>query len=160
MKDLNKRQIIFSLLLFGILNAGALALGGIFTGKGVPSAWNAGLAKAPWTPPGWVFGAAWTTIMVCFTIYMAVLWSRTANKKTLLILFSLQWVLNVAWNPVFFYYHQVFYALLVILALTLLVGLMIVYYRPVLKLSSLWLMPYLLWLFIAVSLNWYIWIKN
>jgi len=153
-------KMIYRLLIFGMLNAGALVMGGLFTGKGVPSTWYAGLAKAPWTPPGWVFGAAWTTIMICFTIYMAVLWTKTANQKLLLSLFSLQWVLNVSWNPVFFYHHQVFYALLVILALTLLLVFMIFHYRPVLKLSSLWLLPYLLWLFIAVSLNWYIWVKN
>lgn len=152
--------MIYRLLIFGILNAGALVLGALFTGKGVPSTWYIALEKAPWTPPGWAFGAAWTTIMICFTIYMAVLWTKTANQKLLLSLFSLQWVLNVSWNPVFFYHHQVFYALLVILALTLLLVFMIFHYRPVLKLSSLWLLPYLLWLFIAVSLNCYIWVKN
>jgi len=69
-------------------------------------------------------------------------------------------VLNVSWNPVFFFYHQVFYALLVIISLTLLLVFMFIHYRSALKLSSLWLMPYLLWLFVAVSLNAYIWLKN
>ncbi|HAV24553.1 MAG TPA: hypothetical protein DCX01_00100 [Bacteroidetes bacterium] len=50
--------------------------------------------KVPWTPPGWVFGAAWTTIRVCFSIYMAY-WVKVDNTNTVLALFALQFVLNV-----------------------------------------------------------------
>jgi tryptophan-rich sensory protein len=53
-------------LLFFILNFAALAVGGLFTGSGVSSEWYQNLDKAPWTPPGWVFGAAWPFIMICF----------------------------------------------------------------------------------------------
>ena len=49
--------------LFGVLNFVGLAIGGLATGPGVSSDWYAGLDKAPWTPPGWVFGAAWTAVM-------------------------------------------------------------------------------------------------
>ncbi|NBN98947.1 MAG: hypothetical protein EBV19_06865 [Flavobacteriia bacterium] len=45
------------ILLFLFLNFGALAIGGSFTADGVASDWNQNLNKAPWTPPGWVFGA-------------------------------------------------------------------------------------------------------
>ena len=41
---------------FLFLNFGALALGGLFAGSGAGSNWYAELNKAPWTPPGWVFG--------------------------------------------------------------------------------------------------------
>ena len=44
------------LVIFALLNFGALAIGGLFTGGGVSSEWYASLNKAPWTPPGWVFG--------------------------------------------------------------------------------------------------------
>ncbi|QLH45180.1 MAG: tryptophan-rich sensory protein [Bacteroidota bacterium] len=27
------------------------------------------LATSPWTPPGWVFGFAWTLIMVCYSFF-------------------------------------------------------------------------------------------
>jgi len=56
-------RMIYRLITFLLLNFGALAVGGFFTGKGVPSYWYSDLIKAPWTPPGWVFGFAWTTIM-------------------------------------------------------------------------------------------------
>ena len=50
------------LLFFLLLNFGALALGGFLMGEGPSSAWYSNLNKAPWTPPGWVFGASWTVI--------------------------------------------------------------------------------------------------
>lgn len=152
--------MILRLLLFMAINFGGLAIGGLFTSKGVPSDWYIGLAKAPWTPPGWVFGAAWTSIMICFSVYMTYLWQITPNKALLIRLYAAQWVLNVSWNPVFFHYHQVLAGLIIISGLTLLIGCMLLYYGPLLKLKSALLLPYLIWLLIATSLNGYILGKN
>lgn len=152
--------MIYRLLLFLVVNFAALGLGSIFTSKGVPSDWYMNLNKAPWTPPGWVFGAAWTTIMICFSFFMAYTVKQTDNIKLLIGLFILQWILNVAWNPVFFYYHQVLLGLLLIGALTVLVGYFLFHYWPDLKLKALFVLPYLVWLLIATSLNAYIWANN
>ena len=152
--------MIVRLIIFLALNFGALALGGFFTSKGVPSEWYTELNKAPWTPPGWVFGAAWSFIMVCFGVYMAYLWPATENKNLLLGLFIVQLILNIGWNPVFFYYHNAFAGLLIISALTLLIGYMLFVYYPTLKLKSILIAPYFIWLLIATSLNAYILLKN
>ena len=152
--------MIVRLIIFLALNFGALALGGFFTSKGVPSEWYIELNKAPWTPPGWVFGAAWSFIMVCFGVYMAYLWPATENKSLLLGLFIVQLILNIGWNPVFFYYHNAFAGLLIISALTLLIGYMLFVYYPTLKLKSILIAPYFIWLLIATSLNAYILLKN
>lgn len=152
--------MIVRLILFLLLNFGALAIGSYFTGKEVSSSWYLGLNKAPWTPPGWVFGASWTLIMICFSIYLAYLWPVVENKRLLLALFALQWILNVAWNPVFFYLKQVGPALVVISVLTLLIHYFIVRFWPDLRLKSLLLLPYGIWLLIATSLNAYIYLKN
>ena len=152
--------MIYKLTIFLLLNFGALALGGLFTSKGVPSEWYISLSKAPWTPPGWVFGAAWTTIMICFSIYMANVWTATEDKRFLILLYSVQWILNVGWNPTFFYYHKVLTALLLISALTLLILFILLFYWQTLKLQSLLIAPYFIWLLIATSLNGYIFFKN
>lgn len=152
--------MIYRLLLFLALNFGALAIGGFFTGQGVPSDWYFGLNKAPWTPPGWVFGAAWTTIMLCFSVYLVQVWPKLENQKLFILLFALQWVLNVAWNPTFFHFHAVGPALLIISALTLLVAFFMYHYRMEMGWLSLLLLPYLLWLLIATSLNAYIILNN
>lgn len=143
-------------ILFLILNFGALGLGGLFTGDGVPSTWYQELNKAPWTPPGWVFGAAWTTIMICFTFFMTYLWARVEHKSRLVALFVIQWFLNVMWNPVFFYHRQTFLGLIVIFALTLLIGYFLFAYRKELEVRALLVLPYFVWLLIATSLNAYI----
>lgn len=148
------------IILFALLNFGALAIGGFFTSSGVSSDWYATLNKAPWTPPGWVFGAAWTTIMICFSIYMAMLYPKVENTTTLVVLFGVQWLLNVLWNPVFFHYHATFLALVVIVALTLLVVAFLIMYWKNLGTASLLILPYAVWLVIATSLNWYILLKN
>ena len=87
-------KMVYRLIIFLLINFGALAIGGLFTGKGVPSDWYLGLDKAPWTPPGWMFGFAWTAIMICFSIYMAYLWPVVENKNLLIALFIVQFILN------------------------------------------------------------------
>lgn len=152
--------MILRIIVFLILNFLGLAIGGIFTSKGVPSDWYYDLNKAPWTPPGWLFGAAWSTIMICFSIYMAQLWSRKVSKKEVLLLFSLLWLLNVLWNPVFFYYHHISLGLVDLLALT--IGMVYTLWRYSINVSyyTVLLFPYIAWLCVATSLNAYIVIFN
>jgi tryptophan-rich sensory protein len=153
-------RLILPLLFFGILNFGALALGGLFTGSGVSSDWYTALNAAPWTPPGWVFGAAWTTIMLCFTFFMAQVWQASNSKSTLITLFAFQWVLNVGWNPTFFHFQAVGSALWIIVTLTLLMLVFILYYRSAFPWRVWLLAPYFIWLCIATSLNAYIYVYN
>lgn len=152
--------MVTRLIIFLFLNFGALAIGSYFTGKGVPSGWYEGLNKAPWTPPGWVFGFAWTTIMICFSLYLSFLWPLAENKKLLVTLFVLQWMLNVVWNPTFFYFQNIEIGLIIISFLTLLIGGFLFNYLQPLRFYSLFILPYLIWLFIATSLNLYIVLKN
>ncbi len=147
-------------IIFLVINFAALGIGGFFTGSGVPSEWYQNLNKAPWTPPGWVFGMAWTLIMICFSVYMAQAWTQVSNKSFFVMVFIFQWILNVAWNPVFFKFHFVGLGLAVIIILTLVVAYMLFNNMQSLKAWS-WLMtPYFIWLLIATSLNWYIYVKN
>jgi len=152
--------MIVRLIIFIIINFGALAIGSFFTGKGVPSDWYTDLIKAPWTPPGWVFGFAWTTIMICFSIYMAYLWPVAENKNLLITLFIIQLILNVGWNPTFFYYHNILAGIVIISALTILVGFLLLLYWPEQKMKTVFILPYFIWLLIATSLNGYILLKN
>jgi benzodiazapine receptor len=152
--------MIKRILLFLVVNFSALAIGGLFTGKGVPSDWYQNLNQAPWTPPGWVFGAAWTLIMICFAVYMAYLLSTKMNRNKVILLFAIQWVLNVAWNPLFFHYQAVLTGLITISLLTILVAYFLFNYKKELKTKSWLIVPYFIWLLIATSLNAYILLYN
>lgn len=155
MKIINQR-----ILFFLLLNFLALYLGSLATTDGVASVWYNDLLKAPWTPPGWVFGFAWTLIMVCFAFYMAIALDRVKQVKPLLTLYVIQWFLNVLWNPVFFHYQMVLTGLIVILSLALLISYILFRYLKIMKVSALLLAPYFVWLLIASSLNLYIYIYN
>jgi translocator protein len=152
--------MIKRILLFLVLNFSALAIGGLFTGKGVPSDWYQNLNQAPWTPPGWMFGVAWTFIMICFAVYMTYLVSTKVNIKKVILLYLIQWVLNVAWNPLFFHYQAVLVALINISLLTTLVAFFLFNHKRELETRSLLIAPYFIWLLIATSLNAYILIYN
>lgn len=145
---------------FFILNFGALYIGGLFTGTGVTSDWYNNLNQAPWTPPGYVFGIAWTSIMICFSHYMSVLYRSASNRKNILRLFALQWILNVSWNPVFFQFHLTGFALILISLLTLSIALFLALFTDHNRASAILLMPYLIWLIMATSLNSYIFLNN
>jgi benzodiazapine receptor len=152
-----KKIILF--LIFLIINFGALALGSWLMQNGPISEWYLHLNKAPWTPPGWLFGAAWTTIMLCFSVYMTFLLLAKNNTK-LKMLFILQVILNVSWNYIFFNKHLMEFGLLIILLLTILILYFLIHYKNKLKLKSLLILPYFLWLCIATSLNFYIVLYN
>lgn len=147
------------LILFLIINFGGLALGSWLMNNGPNSDWYLNLDKAPWTPPGWVFGAAWTTIMVCFSVYLVFLFIKNFSKKKL-ILFIIQVLLNVSWNYIFFNQRLVLFALVTITLLTSLIFYLFITYHKEQERFSFLLLPYMVWLCIATSLNLYILIHN
>ena len=126
---------------------------------GPQTAWYQNLNQAPWTPPGWVFGVAWTTIMICFSIYMAYLYNLLPSAK-MIVLFGIQFVLNVIWNYVFFNQHLIAVGLICIVLLTVVVAIFLFNYYKELKTKTLLILPYFIWLCIATSLNAYILFNN
>ena len=113
---------IRSLILFLLLNFLALYIGSKLSGDGPTSNWYNQLNKAPWTPPGWVFGVAWTTIMICFAIYMSYLWNSVLIRTSILTMFIIQWILNVSWSPIFFEYKQAMIGLMIISVLNAIIA--------------------------------------
>lgn len=145
--------------LFLLINFGALVIGNWLMANGPRTDWYLNLDKAPWTPPGWFFGFAWTTIMICFSFYMAYLYQLSLNTK-LKILFLFQFVCNVIWNYIFFNQHLVFLGLVCIFMLTVIVGKFLFDYKDLLKTKSLLVLPYFIWLCVATTLNAYILFNN
>jgi len=146
-------------IVFLIINFSALGIGSWLMNNGPKNEWYTALNQAPWTPPGWVFGVAWTSIMLCFAIYMSYLYLKIPTTKVV-ILFSIQFVLNVIWNYIFFNQHLIGLGLAVIIALTIVVGIFLIAFKNDLKLKTLLIAPYFVWLCIATSLNAYILINN
>ncbi len=150
------KRIVF----FLIINFGSLALGSWLMNNGPQSDWYNNLIKAPWTPAGWVFGIAWTIIMICFSIYLAKLFENE-DSRFLRTLFSFQVFLNIIWNFIFFNQRQIGLGLITIVLLTLVIFYFFFKYRmDEIKMYRFLLLPYILWLLIATSLNGYIFLNN
>ena len=152
------KQFKFTLF-FLIINFGGLAIGSWLMNNGPMTVWYTNLNQAPWTPPGWVFGVAWTTIMICFSIYLGKLFlSKNTSKNK--IIFLIHFILNVSWNYIFFNQHQVLFGLITIILLT---SLLFIYFFKLSHKTGYYkylLLPYVVWLCVATSLNLYILVYN
>ena len=151
---------VYLLILLLILNFGGLAIGNWFMGDAVTSEWYTSLNKAPWTPPSWVFGASWILIMICFSIYLTYLFTLR-NSKFVIAIYCAAVLLNVSWNFLFFDQHLINIALVSISVLTLVIVYLFISFGDE-KLSKMkyLLLPYIIWLCIATSLNGYIVFNN
>jgi benzodiazapine receptor len=148
-----------SYLLFIFINFSALGIGIWLMNDGPKTEWYTNLNQAPWTPPGWVFGVAWSSIMLLFSVYMTYLIQLDRSNKVL-ILFSVQFVLNIFWNYLFFNQHLIILGLLNIIFLTFLMLYFLSAYKNILKNKSFYVLPYCAWLVLATSLNLYIALYN
>ena len=146
-------------LLFLMINFGGLAIGRWLMNNGPMTDWYTNLNQAPWSPPGWVFGIAWTIIMICFSIYLGNLFIKNYSLK-LTYIFFIQFILNVSWNYIFFNQHLI---LIGFITITLLTALLFYYFLKLTNKTDNYkylLLPYMIWLCIATSLNLYILIHN
>lgn len=152
---MNKKQfLIFLLLNFGALYIGSLLMGG----SPMQNEWYQKLAKAPWTPPGWFFGIAWTIVMITFSFFLSYQGNFKIWTSQYKLLYSIQFILNTTWNYVFFQLHEVTFALVMLLCLLFVVCFLLKQRSS--KQNSWTILPYISWLFVATSLNLYPLITN
>ena len=135
---------------FGNLNNGSI------------TTWYAGLVRSPLTPPGYLFGIAWTILYAMIAISGWMIWQarETNNTTSIKKLYIAQLILNWSWTPLFFYYQLTGVALICMSMIIVLVTALIVKSYKSLKVASILLIPYLLWLLFASHLNFYIWMFN
>ncbi|MCX6807442.1 MAG: tryptophan-rich sensory protein [Patescibacteria group bacterium] len=137
------------------------ALGSIFTSSSVATHWYFELQKPIFNPPNWVFGPAWTLLYILIGISLFLVWkAKLCNKKSALIIFSVQLLLNLFWSIIFFGLHAPFYALLEIVILWIFIVLNIIYFSKISKAAAYLLIPYVLWVSFAGVLNFYIYYLN
>ena len=140
-----------------IAAAAALAvalLGGLMTEIGP---WYRSLQKPSWQPPDWAFGPAWTLIYALAAISGVLAWRDAHSqqqRETMLMLFALNAFLNVLWSLLFFRLRRPDWALMEVGLLWLSVLLLIVVLGRYSRTAALLLVPYLLWVSFASSLNW------
>ena len=123
--------------------------------SGYGNAWFDALAKPPFMPPGWVFGAAWTVLYALMGLAVAMILAapQSDHRRKGLTAFVAQLAVNYAWSPIFFAAHDIrlaFYAILIMLALAAAATAQFIKVRP---LAGVLLVPYLAWLCFAAALT-------
>jgi tryptophan-rich sensory protein len=121
--------------------------------------WYLNLNKSSLSPPGYMFGIAWTILYILMSTSVWIIWEKEKKITLPIILYIIQLILNLAWSPVFFKYRQINVALFLLLFIWMLVFTIIVLFYSINKTASLLLMPYLIWLSFAFYLNYYV-VKN
>lgn len=155
-------QLRMSLVRWAAVTVPATVLLGFVSGKlsnsGYGNRWFDALIKPDLVPPGWVFGVVWTTLYVLMGVALAMILNARGAKArgTAIALFSVQFIMNLAWSPLFFYAHQVTLALVLIVALLIAVILTTFAFGRIRSLAAWLLVPYMVWLCLATIFNYQI----
>ena len=141
---------------------GTSLIGGYFTSLGLGD-WYSSLNVPPFTPPGSLIGAVWSTIYLSCTISAFILYGRVKEvkrKQWVTILFLTNAFLNAFWSYLFFASHLIGFAILdsILLGISVIALIYLIY--PVSKLAAGLLIPYIGWVCFATYLNYLIWILN
>ena len=124
--------------------------------------WYKQLKTAPWNPPDYVFGIVWPILyFLMFISFMIVFLDKKCYPFCYaLIIFIIQLIINLSWTTIFFTYRKIKLALLVLLLIFGLASYSTILFYNINKVAGILLIPYLLWLCVAISLNSYIVIYN
>jgi benzodiazapine receptor len=122
--------------------------------------WYAGLEKPWFTPPGWVFGPAWTVLYLLMGYAAYEAWKTGKKAEPALKLFGAQLVLNALWSFVFFGAHELLLAFLELLVLWLAIAATALKFRELSRRAFLAMLPYLAWVTFAGALNFAVWLLN
>ena len=158
----SKGQLWWSFARWALVSVPLVLLLGIASGRvsdsGYGNPWFDALVKPAIMPPGWAFGAAWTLLYVLMGLALAAVLNarRAPGRGFAITLFVVQFLVNLAWSPLFFAAHQVSLALWVILALLVLVAVTTWAFWRVRMGAGLLLLPYAAWLCFASVLNYQI----
>lgn len=128
---------------------------GSFWTKETVSTWYPTLIKPIWTPPNWLFGPVWTCLYLMIAVSGWLIYKADYSyKRTVaLILYSIQLTLNFMWSFLFFSLQNPMMGFIDIILLIIFINLTIIKTWAVAPLASLLLIPYLVWVIYAASLN-------
>lgn len=118
--------------------------------------WYYSLAQPAWAPPGYAYGIIWTAIFAMIAVAGFLAWQRAPSRREseiLLGLFALNGFLNLCWSFLFFRMQRPDWAFFELIALWLSIALLIMFCARFAKSAAVLLVPYLIWVTIAGTLN-------
>lgn len=146
-----------SLIVFIALVVATAAAGGQFR----PGDWYEALTKPPWTPPNWLFAPAWAVLYILIAVAGWLAWRRAGGRVDAAVsVWGLQLLFNAAWSWLFFGRHQMFVALIDIVAMLICIVAFIAINATSNRPAALLFVPYALWVCYATALNFTLWRLN
>ena len=124
--------------------------------------WYKNLKRAPWSPPSFVFGIVWPILYTLMTIAFIMVWKddKCYPYCSPLTTFLIQLAFNLCWTTIFFKMKMPRLALLdLVLTLIFTIATYSQFSKINVQAGKL-LLPYIVWLFLAFSLNSYIVVMN
>ncbi|MCH9621626.1 MAG: Tryptophan-rich protein TspO [Chlamydiia bacterium] len=125
--------------------------------------WYQNLNKPGWNPPDFVFGPVWMFLyfLIALSIWMVIRSNaKTKLKVSCYIVTIVSLVLNFFWTYFFFGLRSPLLGMIDIFTLILFILFSIYFYQKVNKIAAWLLVPYLLWVVYASTLNVAIFILN
>lgn len=135
-----------------------LVLGGLsarLSGSTEDNAWFQTLTLSSLQPPGPVFGIAWSILYTMIAVAAAIVWGHkdAAGRGLALGLFAVGIAINLTWSPVFFRFHLIMPALVIIGVMFVVAVVTTFAFARVSRVAAWLLVPYLIWLCFAAALN-------
>ncbi|WP_379545216.1 TspO/MBR family protein [Qipengyuania sp. DSG2-2] len=147
------RASLLPIIIAAVLAFGTAVVGGTIT---VLDEWYYSLQQPDWAPPGYMFGVIWTAIFALIAIAGVLGWEKAPTRRdaeVMLGMFAFNGFLNLLWSFLFFRMQRPDWAFYELILLWISIAGLIVFCGRFSKLSSVLLVPYLVWVTIAGALN-------
>lgn len=130
-------------------------MSGWLSNSGYGNGWFDGLQKPVFMPPGWTFGVVWPILYALLGVAFAMVVAEppSERRRLALILFFAQLILNFLWSPIFFAAHDIGLAKWVIFLMAIVAAAAAGQFLRIRKAAGLLMVPYLVWLVFAATLN-------
>ena len=143
---------ILSFILFALMTYSASIIGSIATIE-FKEPWYSLLSKPTFNPPSWIFAPVWTTLYLMMTIAVWNFWHSKNRDMNTVYIYFIHLIFNTTWSIVFFVFHKLILALIVLFILISLIIVLLFRFRRVNMVSFYMMIPYLLWCCFALILN-------
>jgi len=151
-----KKRINWKILILSFIIVYLVAfIGGLFTSSNIDSEWYKSI-KPEITPTNWIFPVVWNLLFFLIALSLYFSWVNIQKKnikKKIMIIFGINFFLNIFWSVLYFELRNPLYALIEIFFLWISIISMIFLTYKINKKAGLILIPYLLWVSFAIVLN-------
>ena len=140
---------------YAVITAVIFIVGGVGGKATEIGPWYRNLRKPSWNPPDWVFPVVWTTIYIFIIASVGGAWNQAGSgEKTMILwLVGINLVLNLLWSVLFFTMRKPLWALVEVFLLLLSIIVLMTGLFSIAPLYGWLLLPYLIWVSIAMLLN-------